>query len=177
MDIGARLKELRLLNGLTQEELASRCELSKGFLSQVERNLTSPSISTLEDMLEALGSSLSDFFSEESEDPVVFGQEDYFVAKSENGTIEWIVPNAQKHDMEPILLTLQPGEVSKTLVAFEGEDFGYVLEGAIEIAMEGRSYPAKSGETFYLDGKTSHWLKNTGTVPARVLWITSPPMF
>ena len=44
MDIGNKLKELRVLKGLTQEELADRSELSKGFISQLERNLTSPSI-------------------------------------------------------------------------------------------------------------------------------------
>ena len=55
MDIGRKLKQLRIRNDLTLEELASRSELTKGFLSQVERNLTSPSVSTLEDILEALG--------------------------------------------------------------------------------------------------------------------------
>ena len=54
MDIGSRLKELRILKGLTQEELADRAELSKGFISQVERNLTSPSIATLMDILQCL---------------------------------------------------------------------------------------------------------------------------
>ena len=52
MDIGNRLKELRVLKGLTQEELADRSELSKGFISQLERNLTSPSIATLMDILQ-----------------------------------------------------------------------------------------------------------------------------
>ncbi len=51
MDIGLKLKELRILKGLTQEELADRAELSKGFISQLERNLTSPSIATLMDIL------------------------------------------------------------------------------------------------------------------------------
>ena len=67
MDIGKKLKELRLQNDLTLGDLASRSELTKGFLSQVERNLTTPSIATLEDILEALGSSLSEFFREEEE--------------------------------------------------------------------------------------------------------------
>ena len=62
MEIGHKLKQLRVRQNLTLEELASRCELTKGFLSQVERNLTSPSIVTLNDILEALGSSLADFF-------------------------------------------------------------------------------------------------------------------
>ena len=61
MDIGKKLKELRLQNDLTLGDLASRSELTKGFLSQVERGLTTPSIATLEDILEALGSNLSDF--------------------------------------------------------------------------------------------------------------------
>ena len=53
MNIGAKIKRLRLTNGLTLEELANRSELTKGFLSQLERDLTSPSVATLEDILEA----------------------------------------------------------------------------------------------------------------------------
>ena len=55
MDIGSKIKELRVVKGLTQEELADRAELSKGFISQVERDLTSPSIATLSDILQCLG--------------------------------------------------------------------------------------------------------------------------
>ena len=65
MDIGHKIKQLRIQKGLTLEELASRSELTKGFLSQMERNLTSPSIATLNDIVEALGSSLSEFFRED----------------------------------------------------------------------------------------------------------------
>ena len=65
MDFGKKLKELRQQKELTLEDLASRSELTKGFLSQVERNLTAPSIATLEDILEALGTNLSEFFHEE----------------------------------------------------------------------------------------------------------------
>ena len=62
MDIGGKIKMLRQANGLTLEELANRSELTKGFLSQLERDLTSPSITTLEDILEALGTNLQEFF-------------------------------------------------------------------------------------------------------------------
>lgn len=64
MDIGSKIKRLRQANGLTLEELANRSELTKGFLSQLERDLTSPSVATLEDILEALGTNLQEFFSE-----------------------------------------------------------------------------------------------------------------
>ena len=62
MDIGSKLKEIRTLKGLTQEELADRAELSKGFISQLERNLTSPSIATLMDILQCLGTSTRGVF-------------------------------------------------------------------------------------------------------------------
>ncbi|WP_320983854.1 helix-turn-helix transcriptional regulator, partial [Enterocloster bolteae] len=58
MEIGSKLKELRVLKGLTQEELADRAELSKGFISQLERDLTSPSIATLMDILQCLGTTI-----------------------------------------------------------------------------------------------------------------------
>ena len=108
MDIGKKIRQLRLQNDLTLEDLASRSELTKGFLSQLERNLTSPSISTLEDILEALGTNLSEFFHEDVEEQIVFTTKDFFVDKQEDYQIEWIVPNAQKNEMEPILLTLPP---------------------------------------------------------------------
>ena len=99
IDIGGKIKGLRLKLGLTQEELAARTELSKGFISQLERNLTSPSIATLTDILEALGTDLSAFFSEAKPEKVVFTPDDMFVKEEpEQGySIEWLVPNAQKN--------------------------------------------------------------------------------
>ena len=110
MDIGTKLKSLRTQNGLTQQELADRAELTKGFISQVERNLTSPSISTLADILQCLGSSLQEFFTDDTPEQIVFREEDYFLKDDpELGhQIEWLVPNAQKNQMEPIRMTLAP---------------------------------------------------------------------
>ena len=88
MDIGKKLRELRKQNDLTLEDLASRSELTKGFLSQVERNLTAPSIATLEDILEALGSNLSEFFHEEEEKQIVFGVEDFFAVEKEDYQVD-----------------------------------------------------------------------------------------
>ena len=111
MDIGNKLKELRVLKGLTQEELADRSELSKGFISQLERNLTSPSIPTLMDILQCLGTSIGEFFNEAPDEQIVFGKQDYFVKEDTEykNEIKWIIPNAQKNTIEPIYLTLQAG--------------------------------------------------------------------
>ena len=135
MEIGSKLKRLRIKNNHTQEELADRCELSKGFISQVERDLASPSISTLSDLLQCLGTDLKDFFNDAADTDVVFAKEDVFVKenKDDKNIINWIVPNSQKHDMEPILISLLPGGVSYKDDPHEGEEFGFVLSGAITL--------------------------------------------
>ena len=112
MEIGNRIRRLRLQRGLTQEELADRCELSKGFISLLERDLTSPSIATLVDVLESLGTDLKTFFGESGDEKLVFGEKDVSVkedAEGLRGCIRWLVPSAQKNRMEPILLELGPG--------------------------------------------------------------------
>ena len=132
MDIGNKLKELRVLKGLTQEELADRSELSKGFISQLERNLTSPSITTLMDILQCLGTSIGEFFNEAPDEQIVFGKQDYFVKEDTEykNEIKWIIPNAQKNTIEPIYLTLQAGGSTCPDTPHEGEEFGYVLQGS-----------------------------------------------
>ena len=65
MDIGNRMKELRIQYGLTQQELADRAELTKGFISQLERNQNTPSISTLLDIIQCLGTTPAEFFADE----------------------------------------------------------------------------------------------------------------
>ncbi|MCF0107097.1 MAG: helix-turn-helix transcriptional regulator [Holdemanella sp.] len=177
MKIGNRIKELRLKNNLTLEELASRSELTKGFLSQLERDLTSPNISTLEDILEALGTNLSEFFQSEPEEKIVFKASDFFENEQESYKVEWIVPNAQKNKMEPILLTLYSGMDSKELSGHTGDEFGYVLRGSIELVIGNKKYKVKAKETFYLSGPESHYIHNSGNSDAKVLWITTPPLF
>ena len=177
VDIGKKLKELRLQNDLTLMDLASRCELTKGFLSQVEHNITTPSIATLDDILEALGTNLSEFFKEEEEKQIVFAKQDFFVDEQEDFKIEWVIPNAQKNEMEPILLTLYPHKRSNEMLAHHGEEFGYVLKGSVTLVRENKKYKLKAQETFYLDGSKGHYLYNHTNNEAKILWITTPPMF
>lgn len=177
MKIGAKIKELRTRNGLTLEELASRSELTKGFLSQLERDLTSPSISTLEDILEALGTNLSEFFQSTPEQQITFGKNDFFVDERDEHTVEWIVPNAQKNEMEPIRITIHPGCTSFIMKANEGQEFGYVLNGQVELVIGKKVYSMKVKETFYLNGARSHFIRNKGKKDAVLLWIATPPMF
>ena len=160
MDIGKKLKGLRIMKNLTQEELADRAELSKGFISQIERNLTSPSISTLMDILQCLGTDLKEFFSDSEDSQIVFRKSDYFEktdAELKN-TIQWIIPNAQKNIMEPILLTLEKGGQTYPDNPHEGEEFGYILSGSVEIHIASQVFKAKVGESFYFQPKYKHYI-------------------
>ena len=180
MELGEKIKELRNKQGLTQEELADRAELSKGFISQLERDMTSPSIATLEDLLQCLGTTLGEFFNEEQEEEqIVFTEEDFFVKKDTElrNTIEWIIPNAQKNMMEPILLTLEAGGSTYLDVPHEGEEFGYVLHGSIQIHVGRKVHTAKKGESFYFIPHSEHYITANKTNGAKIIWVTTPPSF
>ncbi len=181
MKIGEKLRRLRLQRNLTQEEMADRCELTKGFISQVERDLASPSIATLTDMLECLGSDLKTFFSEADEnEKVVFNPQDMFEKNDEEtlrGGILWLVPSAQKNEMEPILMSIGPGGSSQEIPPHEGEEFGYVLAGSILLYNGEKKLKVKTGDSFCLHPTAPHHVENPGKRPAKVLWISTPPSF
>lgn len=178
-EIGNKIKQLRVLKGLTQEELGDRCELSKGFISQLERDLTSPSIATLMDILQVLGTDLTEFFSKEEASQIVFGENDYF-EKVDNellNSIEWLIPNAQKNMMEPIKVTLQSGGKTYPDNPHEGEEFGYVLSGSIRIHIGNEVYKAAKGESFYYTPSGEHYIECNERGGAEFIWVATPPTF
>ena len=177
INIGGKLRSLRQKNNLTQKALADRCELSKGFISQLESNQTSPSLSTLEDILTTLGSSFHEFFSDEQGDDPVCRKEDVFIKEDDGVTIHWLIPNAQKKDIEPILVTLQPGAKTETDLPHMGEEFGYVLSGSVRIVIGDRVERARKDESFYFKPTAPHKLVNAGKSSCRVLWVSPPPSF
>ncbi|NLD49943.1 MAG: cupin domain-containing protein [Clostridiaceae bacterium] len=179
MNIGAKIKQLRITNQMTQEELADRAELSKGFISQIENNLTSPSITTLVDILKCLGTDLKTFFSDSEDKQIVFKKQDYF-SKTDNdlhSTIEWVVPNALKNAMEPIFMTIYPGGKSLEDQPHEGEEFGYVVKGSIVVHIGSECHRVKKGESFYFESTMKHYIENVGKTDAQVIWVSMPPTF
>ena len=149
MELGTKIKRLRLQKNLTQEELADRCELTKGYISQLENELTSPSITTLEDILNALGTTFADFFKDEKEEKVVFTDAEFIEKIDATHKIEWL----------------------------EGEEFGYVLAGRVWLHIGQAAYCVKKGEVFYFSSSKVHHLENRTGEKAVVLWIASPPTF
>ena len=180
MEIGSKIKRMRVRLGLTQEELAARTELTKGFISQLERDITSPSIATLMDILEALGTNVSEFFSDREEDALtVYSSEDMFIKTDEDAgvTVRWLVTNAQKNALEPILVTLSPGASTEPDDPHEGEEFGYVLSGTITLISGEQKHKVRRGDAFYFHPTGVHYLLNSGKTEGKVLWVSTPPSF
>ena len=177
MDIGSKIKRLRLQLNLSQAELADRCELTKGYISQLENDVTSPSIATLRDILAALGTDLAEFFKKEDDTRVVFSADDFIEKRDDGMLLKWIIPNAQKNEMEPVLVELMSGASTPLDFPHDGEEFGYVLEGRVRIELGKNNYVCKKGETFYYTADKSHRITNSGKTNAKFLWISTPPNF
>ena len=106
----------------------------------------------------------------------MFTAPDWFTDEQEGYTIDWVIPNAQKNDMEPIRLTLKPGGMYE-MAAHEGQEFGYVLQGCARLDLDDSQLELTRGSAFYLDGAARHALTNPGGSKAVILWVTTPPAF
>jgi transcriptional regulator with XRE-family HTH domain len=178
MKIGERIRNLRQSSNLTQEELAERANLTKGFISQIERDLTSISLDSLAQILKALDENMSDFFREASEEKIIYQEKDRVAIEKEKiEKFELLVPGSTNRRLEPILLTLRKGESTPKEKPHEGEEFGLVLRGRVNLRFGRESLKLKKGECFYLSAEKEHWLQNSGSKEVVILWISSPPSF
>ena len=176
--IGERIKMLRQAKSLTQEELATRAGLTKGFISQIERNLTSLSVESLIGILDALDEKPSSFFNAARDEKIVFKIKDRVDLEREDvKKFQILVPAAQNRMMDPALLELNVGERTPEEEPHEGEEFGFVLSGSIELMLGGNLYKLKKGECFFFKATKKHSIANRRNNKAIVLWISSPPNF
>jgi len=177
-EIGRKIRNLRTAAELTQDELAGRAGLTDGFISQVERGLTSISVDSLKQILDALNVSLAEFFEEEEPVKVVFREKDR-VELEEVGTgkLLLLVPGATNREMEPALLRLEPGQSTDIRPPFQGDVFGYVLQGRVQLDYGGDNHKVGAGNCFYFTAEHEHQISNPGGRHAELLWITAPPSF
>ena len=158
MEIGHQLRALRIQKGLTQEELAERTDLSKGYISQLENDLSSPSMDTFFDILEVLGCPAADFFDEDAK---------------HHTTVTWLNPDSNEHEMEPVILEFQVGGAYKTFQPSLSETFGYVLEGSIQVKVGKQVEIVSKGESFYFEAKAKHQISNAGKTTSKVLVVAT----
>ncbi|MGG0656807.1 helix-turn-helix domain-containing protein [Rummeliibacillus pycnus] len=163
MQIGKKIKRLRLKKGLTQEELGERTDLSKGYISQLERDLNSPSIETLFAILEVLGSTPKKFFDDDIEEQkIVYSVDDYTIYTDEEKKycIEWLIPTSNEKKVEPVIITFEEHGKFKQFEPSLSETFIYVLEGRIRLVLGDQEFAAAKGNTIYFDASDHHQLFN-----------------
>jgi transcriptional regulator with XRE-family HTH domain len=177
LEIGKKVKDLRLAAELTQEELAARSQLTKGFISQIENDQTSISLDSLIDILDALGISISDFFADdESSERISFSGADRISLPDRGAqSFELLVPGSTNMLMDPILITLDPGESLPVEEPHNGEEFGYLLAGQMVIKYDKKSHHIRKDDCFYFEAGKTHQFANQGKHKTTFLWVVTPP--
>lgn len=176
MRIGQKIKNLRLEKGLTQEELGERTDLTKGYISQIEHDLSSPSIETFFTILEVLGSNPKNFFNDlHSTQKVVYTMDDRtdFRDQERGCCTQWLVPESNEKIMEPIRLIIEPHCAYKRFEPSTSETFAYVLKGCINILVGKETYTAKEGDAIYYHATEAHQLINPSSARAEILLVAT----
>ncbi len=172
MEIGRKLRRLRKSKSLTLEEVAQRANLTKGFLSQIERDKTSPSVAALKQILDVLGEDMSHFFQNAGEpERNIFKRSDRRPLEEEfpGVLMETLTPDIQYREMDPFLVTMERGGRITDDDFDEEEAFGYVLEGEVWMTIKGEEHRLEQGDTFYLFPETEFSMENRREERAKVL--------
>jgi transcriptional regulator with XRE-family HTH domain len=176
--IGLTLLKFRKEKSLTLQQLAKKVSLSAAYLSQIEHDKASPSISTLRSLAKALGVRLVDFFEDELiNDPVVMTPDKWsrVLIPGWQSDTRRIVHHIGTKRMEPFFTTIPPGGKSKKGYAHPGEEFGFVIEGVLTIIIGGESHEVGPMSSFYFSSALPHSWINQGKKPVRLIWVVSPP--
>ena len=181
MEIGEKVKALRLANRMTLKQLANKAGCTDAYLSQLERGYANPSVMILKKIAEALQIKVVDFFleSEADKDDVVLKEDERININFKRGDarIQMLVRNIQDRRMQPFYTTIEPGGGSKGSYSHIGEEFGIVLQGKLQINLNGKLYRVRKNESFYFSSQESHSWLNPGKRKTVVLWVVSPPSF
>jgi transcriptional regulator with XRE-family HTH domain/KaiC/GvpD/RAD55 family RecA-like ATPase len=179
IDLGMRLKELRLKRGISQTELAELVGVTPSTISQVESNLIYPSLPALLKMAEVLSVEVSSFFqeSEEVTNRVIFPAAEAVNVKfhglSEGNVMaKLLTPVDLEPKAEPYLIEIPPQEnLPSHFFIHKGEEIGYLLSGKLQLKLGKAVYTVRAGDVIYLTTEMPSQWKNPGQGPARLLWI------
>lgn len=185
-DSGERLlagdiRALRKARGLTLAEIALKLGRSVGWVSQVERGLSVPSLSDLRAFAELFGVPLSLFFShdvpvEEERGVIVRAGRRRSLGTSESGLVEELLSPDLGGSFEMLRSVFAPGAELKAEARRPTEEAGYVASGTFEIEIGGVWHRLGEGDSFRFEGKPFRW-RNPGTEAAVVIWVVSPPVY
>uniref|UniRef100_A0A832I3L5 Helix-turn-helix domain-containing protein n=1 Tax=Eiseniibacteriota bacterium TaxID=2212470 RepID=A0A832I3L5_UNCEI len=179
MQLGRKIRDLRLRQGLTVQQLAEASGLSKGFVSQVENERTSPSLATLHDLARALGTSVAYLVVEEEPTPhLVRAAERPRLAIGGNTSRVEVLSATPKRNLEVILVELPPGVPAGDKRHYHhGEEVLVCLEGSVRVVSGEHVLSLEQGDACHYDGRVPHAVENTGPTTARVLIAMTPAAF
>ena len=191
MELGRKIKALRIQQQMTLEQLAQKSGLSTGVLSQVERDLSTPRVTTLQKIGKALNISLSSLFSDnglsangglytETQKPdsgfvsVVRKEQRKKVLMPWGTTMEMLCPDL-RHKIEFMYLVYPPGTKVDEIYSHQGEECGLVLEGTFKGVVGGQEITLEEGDSVYYDSSLPHRWENIGDQVVRAIWVITPP--
>jgi DNA-binding transcriptional MerR regulator/quercetin dioxygenase-like cupin family protein len=174
--IGSHLRQLRAQRKLSLAQVAQAVGISVGFLSALERSQTSGSVGTLRKLARYYKTNILDFFDANGAASRQVKPRERKVLEAGVGVRMELLAWGDTV-MEPHLFRIAPEAGSGDPYTHEGEEFIYVLRGDLEIAVNGKEYRLKPGDSFYFESATPHRWKNPGRKETCVLWINTPPTF
>lgn len=178
--LGERLRQLRQARGLSLAEVASQTGLTTGFLSQTERDLANPSISSLREICRVLDVPLFHLFIDEEPARHVVRKGERRViplGRSDVERYERLSPIAPNLKLEMLLLTLEPGHANQDqYLSHPGEEIALCLSGVFRIEVKDHeSVILNAGDAIYLDSTQPHRYVNVGDTRGQLLFATTPP--
>lgn len=180
LEFGRIVKKFRKEKNLTIKELAEKVNITPSMLSQIERGIANPSLNTVRGISKALDVPLFKFFMEQ-EDPEF---KDIIVKKDKrmqiilDGTSYELLTPTLDTAIEFMLLTLESGSTTVTNpTSHKGEEVAFVIEGPVELNLEGETYILETGDSVSIPPNTKHSWKNTGEGKAVVIFAVTPPEF
>ncbi|KXJ58818.1 MAG: Cro/Cl family transcriptional regulator [Thalassospira sp. Nap_22] len=180
--VGDQMRGLRKAKGMTLQSLAKKTALSVGYLSQLERNLASPSIRALSAIARALGVNISWFFAEpdgvqSKESSVVVRAKARRSLSFASGIRDELLCPSLTGALEMLLCTLEPGASSGDLYTHTGEEAGFVSNGQLELRIEDDVFLLNAGDSFHFDCSRPHGYRNPGSEVTIVVWAVTPPHY
>jgi transcriptional regulator with XRE-family HTH domain len=173
--IGSRIRAARQSQRLTIEQVADATGLTKGFLSRVERDLTSPSVASLVTLCQVLSISIGDLFAV-PETHLTRAGEGPRISLGGEGIVERLLTARSERRLQILGATIGPfGKGESELYAVDCDvDVLYIISGELTLIMSQESYDLKAGDTLSFSGREPHTWENHSATPVEALWVLVP---
>ena len=183
-NLGVKLRHARKLKRLRLKDVAVEVGCSESLLSKIECDKTNPSLRTLHRIVTVLDTSIASLFADPAATNVTLyrsGERPVIVIDAADGPnsirLERMTPYSEGQSLEGNIHVISPGATNGGEINHVGEEVGYVLEGEFELTVGTTTYQLRAGDSFFFRSELPHAYRNPGEVPARILWVNTPPTF